>query len=210
VLALDDVRDAFPSAPIAAVMEAVRHFTDDANILWLIETIARGNEGANRTVGLDQGCPLSPTLMNVLLHVVLDGPLTAQPDNPLWLRYADNLCYPCHSVSEGHRAIRRVTELLSAAGLLLKGQDGPPINLRRQGARAHILGFTLSLQDDRFQYGLTSKAWQQLRRNLVKAHEAPNPTQTATQVAQGWLEAYGPALGGVECERRSNSAALGG
>ncbi|HEX3659754.1 MAG TPA: reverse transcriptase domain-containing protein [Pirellulales bacterium] len=194
VLAQDDVQNAFPSAPIVAVMDAVRHFTEDENILWLIDTIARGDEGAAHTVGLDQGCPLSPVLMNVLLHIVLDRPFTADSDNPLWYRYVDNLCYLCSSVSEGHRAIRRATELLSPAGLQLKGQDGPPIDLRRQGAHVKILGFTLSLKDDRIQLGTTSKAWQHLRQSLMEAHEAPNPARTATQVAQGWLEAQGPAL----------------
>jgi hypothetical protein len=97
-------------------------------------------------------------------------------------------------VPEGRQVIEKVRQRLNQVGLTLKGKDGPPKDLMK-GDAAHLLGFELSQREGRLVYRLDEAAWLQLTENLVKAHEADNPPQTACSVVRGWINAYGPAFG---------------
>jgi hypothetical protein len=134
VFAIDDIKDAFPSVRIDDAMGDYRCHTGSDNLLWLIETVLRGDEGQNRTKGIDQGNALAPVTFNLRAHYALDLPQSASrtptdaagPGNPPWYRWADNLIYLCQSVTKGNQALQRARELLQAAGFALKGEDGPP------------------------------------------------------------------------------------
>ena len=193
VLAVDDVRDAFPSVRLAdAVADYSRHISNNG-VLWLIETVLRGNEGQARTVGIDQGTAVGPGTLNLRLHYALDLPQSvdsittdaAGPGNPPWYRWADNLTYLCQSVSEGNQALQRARALLQPAGFALKGEDGWPVNLKRQGASAQVLGFQVSYLDGRLRHGLGKKAWKNLEQRLEEAHAADNPGKAAMAAVRG-------------------------
>jgi hypothetical protein len=143
-------------------------------------------------VGIAQGCPYSPLALNVRLHHAHDLGM-AKAGFPLWLRYADNLTYGCGSVSEGNQIRERAAEMLAKAGFSLKGEDGPPADLRA-GQTVELLGFKLKYQRERLVLELGPQAWNHLNQNLVKAHETTNPSEMAFQVIQGWMSAYGPAF----------------
>jgi hypothetical protein len=183
-----------------------RRHIGNSEVLWLIETVLRGSEGQEHTMGIDQGTAVGPGTLNLRLHYALDLPqiadsaVAAGPGNPPWYRWADNLTYLCRSVSEGNQALQRARALLQPTGLSLKGEDGLPTNLRRQGARVEILGFQVNLGDGRLRYGLGKKAWRSLEQRLVEAHEAADPGRAATAAVRGWLAA-GPAFEDAEeCE----------
>ena len=76
VLAQDDVKRAFDHVVIADVMEDLSEHIEDRGLLTLIETVVRGGENRGRAVGIAQGDPLSPLLLNVRLHNVHDIPMT--------------------------------------------------------------------------------------------------------------------------------------
>jgi RNA-directed DNA polymerase len=200
VLAVDDVRDAFPSVRTTDVMEDYRHHISDNQVLWLLEAVLRGHEGQARTVGIDQGCAVCPESLNLRLHHALDLPQSAHdadaagPGTPPWFRWADNLTYLCQKVSEGSQALQQARQLLQPAGLALKGEDGPPVNLKRQGASVQILGFRVSCRNGRLWYGTGEKTWKGLERDLEQAHAADNPVGAAKAAIRGWIAAYGPAF----------------
>jgi RNA-directed DNA polymerase len=199
VLALDDIKDAFPSVIIADVMADHTRYITEPSLLSLIKVVLQGSD-RKRHRGIDQGSPYSPTALNVRLHHALDLGVDQdhhqdhhQGHHPLrYWRYADNLACLCRSVSEGHQALDHLGRLLEPAGFTLKGEDGV-INLQ-QGEQAQLLGFSLSARNDQLQFGLGQDSWTKLKQNLVKAHSTPNPSQTASMVVQGWIEANGPAF----------------
>ncbi len=192
ILAIDDVRKAFDRVVIPELMEDLREHVRNDGLLTLIEAVIRGGEDEDRTVGIAQGDPLSPLLLNVRLHNVHDLPLEGDPANPPWFRYADNLCYLTGSVPEGQQILDQVQGLLHSAGHELKGEDGPPVDLSH--GEAQLLGFNLTCRDGRLRLGLGRGAWEKLRQDLRKAHEEENPPMVAKAVVRGWIESFGPAF----------------
>jgi hypothetical protein len=191
VLVVDDVRTAFDTVRIDDVLADHRRYVQDAGLLQLIDSVLRGGD-PGRMVGIAQGCPYSPVALNVRLHHAHDlGMQKAGP--PLWLRYADNLAYVSQSVPEGKQMREQARNLLEQAGFTLKGEAGPPVDLR-QGQTVELLGFSLRHQEDHLTLSLGQQAWNKLHLHLEKAHQATDPTQTALQVVQGWIAAQGPAL----------------
>jgi retron-type reverse transcriptase len=197
-IAQDDIANCFPTAPIDRVMEAYRQYIADENILDLIERVLRGHDRQRHEVGLDQGNPLSPLSMNVLLHVLLDRPHVADEHHPLPFRYADNLVAVAGSVSEGQDTMRQVHQRLHNTEMDLKNEDGPPVNLCRNGAQIKILGVILTRDNDRIRISLGKDAWKELRQDLDKAHSAPNPVTRAGEIVLGWLGAFAPAFESVD------------
>jgi retron-type reverse transcriptase len=198
----DDIRDAFPSVPIAAALQCYQRYIHDAELLWLIETTLRGHDGSARTVGIDQGCPLSPLTLNVLMHHILDQPLSAAGlGYPVWYRYADNLAYLCRTATDARQAIQRARDLLTGTGFFLKGEDGIGLDLKRTGAKVQLLGYSLQLVQNHLQIGTGNKAYMGLEKTLAMAHLANIPSLAANTAIQGWLAAIGPAIESVRsCE----------
>lgn len=197
-LATDDVADAFPSIPLTESLAGFAEYVFDRGLLHLIEIVLRGHLGLAHDVGLSQGDALSPLAMNLAFHRILDQPFAADPYRSFWLRYADNLGYLCRNVSEARQALQRARELLSAAGLSLKGEDGDPVDLRIPETSRQILGFRVSHDRNRLCFGIGERTWERLGQALDEAHEAPNPLRTAKYAVKGWLEQLGPVFGSVE------------
>ena len=127
-----DIKQAFPSVPIGLAIECYRRHIHDEGLLWLIETILRGHRGAAQTIGIEQGCPLSPLTLNIVMHYLLDLPLKAAGlEIPLWYRYADNLLYLSQSVSDGRQRLSQTRDLLTPAGFHLKHSATEHITLSR-------------------------------------------------------------------------------
>jgi len=192
VLAVDDVRKAFDVVNIPHLMETLTEHIRNPRLLDLIETVLRGGEDRDRTLGVPQGSAVSPLCLNAILHKLHDAPLAGSASSPPWFRYADNLAYACRDVPEGNQVLDQVRGLLATAGLELKGADGPPVDLRI--GEAQLLGFRLMLRDDRLQPSLGGGAWMNLTRTLEDAHEEPDPPRTARSAARGWIESHGPAF----------------
>ena len=105
VLATEDVRDCFPSIPLDLAASSLNRILGRPILANFLLTLIRGNEGGQRTVGLDQGNPLSPTVMNAVLHFALDSPYRESNANPPLWPYADNLVVATHTVAEGQQAV---------------------------------------------------------------------------------------------------------
>jgi group II intron reverse transcriptase/maturase len=193
VLVSDDIRSAFDRVRIADVLEALREHVPEERLLDLIEVVVRGGgKGRGRALGIAQGDPLSPLCLNVVLHRAHDAPLDRQEDDPPWARYADNLAYLARDVPEGENILEQARQRLSQIDLELKGQDGPPTDLRTSSAK--LLGYRLAWRGGRLELGADEAAWRALRRGLEAAHDEPDPGEAAQQVVLGWAAAFGPAL----------------
>jgi hypothetical protein len=192
VLAVDDIRRAFDSINIDDVLGDYRRHVTGTELLSLIEVVLRGSEG--KTVGIDQGSGFSPLSLNLRMHYAHD--LAFQGHDPPARRYADNLVYLCVDVAEGDQALERAAQLLTKAGLALKGEDGPPKDLRH-GEAVQLLGFTLSRRGERLHFGLGEHAWAKLRQGLEEAHQTKDPAGIARKVVIGWTSAYSPAFESV-------------
>jgi len=192
-LTIDDVRQAFDFVPIDELIKVVRANIEDERLVDLIERIVRGHQGKNRQVGIDQGSPLSPVLLNLLFCERLDRPFSiAAPAQPAF-RYADNLAWLTKTVDEGVRMRNKAGELL--AGLRMQLKDGEhPTNLRRQGAGVDLLGFRIQAQGDGLSFGLETSAWRKFRDTLCTAQREPNPTRVTRAAVKGWLVAHAPAF----------------
>jgi hypothetical protein len=196
VLAIDDVRDAFGSVNVDALMAFHRQHLSIGILNQLVERVLQGYAG--NVVGIDQGCPFSPLGLNIFLHHAYDvyaHALGANPGTPTpWYRYADNLVVPCQDVQEGRQVLDQTASALNTAGLALKGEfGGQPADLRK-GKSAHLLGFTLFRQRDQLCFKLGPDVWARLEQNLLKAHETEHPGRAAQAVLLGWLQSNGPAF----------------
>ena len=202
VIAQDDIQAAFDNLSISDVMADFRRHLGDEHLLWLVETLLRGSAGQSRKTGCDQGNAVSPIALLLRLHHTLGTPqpqgAAGQDHPPRQYMYADNIVCLCGSVTEGKQALQRAGQLLQANGLRLKGEDGPPVNLKRQGARAEILGFCVELSDGGLRFSAGKKAWSGLQQALESAHEAANPLTAAMAVVRGWTAANGLAFEGIE------------
>jgi retron-type reverse transcriptase len=194
VLAIDDVRKAFDNVDIDLVLSILGNHISDNATLYLISRVLRGGDDA-KEIGIDQGSPLSPLILNVLMDRVHDGPLSK--NQTVQFRYADNLTYPCETIDEGNRTLTQVRELLQEANLTLKGKDGVT-DLREK--EAQLLGFSISVNEGKLCLKPGSKTWKKLEEGLLKAHEARDPTNTARQVMIGWIQALGPTFGTMKKE----------
>jgi group II intron reverse transcriptase/maturase len=193
VVVQDDVRSAFDRIRIADLMEALRERVQEERLLDLVEIVVRGG-GADRDrpLGLPQGDPFSPLALNVVLNRVHDEPLDRQEGPPPWFRYADNLVYLARDVCEGHQILAQTCQRLSKIGLELKGQDGPPADLRTSSTK--LLGYLIAWRDGRLVLRVDETAWRALRRELERTHDEPDPGEAARQLALGWASSFGPAL----------------
>jgi hypothetical protein len=188
VLAIDDIKNAFPSVNIANVLADHARYVNCPRYLGLIDTVLRAGD-STKQIGIPQGSPYSPVALNLHLHHAHDV-LIAQ--TPSWYRFADNLAYLCQDVSEGMQALDKSRSILSQVGLTLKGVDGLPVDLRR--GNAQLLGFTLSADDTGLQIDLGRESWNRLVQALQQGHRAMDPMSHAHRAIDGWVCANGPAF----------------
>lgn len=194
VLAIDDIRDCFPHAPLEEVMKWHRRHIYHEGLLKLIERIIGGHDGLNHLIGLYQGSPYSPIAMDVLLHHVLDILLEARSRNTSQFRYVDNLTYLCNDVSEGTRILAMTRELVEQAGFHLKGEEGEPQDLRDPSYDRTVLGLIPRWQCGQLTFSIPEPTFDHLTEGLRFSNKAVKPSDNAAQRCRGWLQMQGPAL----------------
>ncbi|REJ65341.1 MAG: hypothetical protein DWQ31_18255 [Planctomycetota bacterium] len=200
VIVEHDVYHAFDEVPIDHAMAAHREHINDEQLLFLIDTILRGEQADARTVGIDQGDNYSPVALNVLLHRYLDSQFSADEASPLMFRYADNIPLLEHSVPEARQAADRLQTLLSEIGMRLKDGKNQPVDLRQPDSQVKLLGLTLRLESNRIVYMLDEECWRGLERGIQEAHDSVGPSETANAVIHGWIEAIAPCLVSLQME----------
>lgn len=184
----DDVKKAFDNVPIGRVVELLAQHGFDPKIVKLAETILQGGDD-DKTVGIGQGCPLSPQMLNRLLDPI-DKKL--RQASLTCFRYADNLLFMGRSSQEVETAQQTVRELLAEMGMSLKGQDGPARDIRTH--TVEILGFKATLRGSESELTPSDKGWNRLEEALIAARDENEPDRQARRIVSGWISAMGPAL----------------
>ncbi|MCE9530576.1 MAG: hypothetical protein K8T89_05520 [Planctomycetes bacterium] len=195
VIGNHDIKQAFPSISLDGVMEAHRQYIRDPKLLGLIERIIRG--AANKQTGLSQGCPYSPSAMELYAYTILDSKMSQDPTNPPRLRYSDNLVPLSRSVSEGQLVKDRYRLLLSQVGLSIKESTDPnekSITDLKAGETTQLLGFIIGYQEGKMTFGIGKGSWDTLKKHLDECHHLSNPSTRAASVLEGWLAAMGPTF----------------
>lgn len=201
-LATDDIRDCFPSLRISDILDCHRQHTaeqtshpDEPPLRWLVETVIRGHEGPDRTVGLDQGSPYSPPSTELALYTILDKRLEGRGQGyPLLMRYVDNLTFLASSAHEGRQALAEVRNTLAPYALTLKGEDGDPVDVRDREHGRVVLGLIPVGRGDHLGFRVPEPAYDGLREGLREAWNHPDPVCVARQVLRGWILARRPAI----------------
>lgn len=195
----DDIRKAFDNVPLALAVNDCRWLIPDSRLSQLIETILRGHD-TGRTIGIEQGDPLSPVVLNLVMHSVLDLPLitAVQDGSPLYLRYADNLVVMGRSALDVTQNLDLARQRLGQHGMLLKGEDEGLTYLRRPGAYVTLLGIKLSLEGTSLRYQPADLMG--LRTTLDEIWQSPDPRLAAKEVIRGWVMAQGMCVESVGVE----------
>jgi hypothetical protein len=202
-IAQADIHKAFD---FVRIDDAVRDFstvTADESLLWLIETILRGHEGAAHRVGIDQGDPLSPAALNLRCTVASDTVLLGggSSSSPGY-RFSDNYLWLCRDMTEAREVQSRAQELLMAHGFELKASE--PVNLRRQGSHVEFLGFSIRAHAGAPVLSLGPDARTNLDDSLKQAHESRYPEETALAASIGWINSYAPAFDATGADKAFN------
>ena len=194
VLAIDEIRNCYPSAPIEQVLHTQQSYLNQPDLMSLVERIIRGQCGPHHTTGLEQGSPYSPVAMESFLHNSLDTVMTVRFPGLTQLRYVDNTTYLCRDSNEGEQILQTANEILSEAQLRLKREDGPPQDIRDPNHNRTLLGLIPNWTNGEIQLSIPESAYSDLDTGMTMTKGSPKPVMATRRTMLGWINAVGPTL----------------
>ena len=123
-----DIKGLFDHIPHDLLLKAVDKHTDTAWVRlyierWLTAPMqTQDGEQIERVQGTPQGGVISPILVNLFLHYVLDKWLQKQYPELPWCRYADDGLVHCKSQAEAEHMLEVLTQRFGDCGLELHPQ----------------------------------------------------------------------------------------
>jgi RNA-directed DNA polymerase len=203
-IAIDDIRDCFPSIPCELAMDCFMRQAALWNvpeltlvqqgIPWLARQLIYGHEGETRTVGLSQGSTFSPVVASIVFKEVLDIPTDRSIENRMIRhhRYADNLHVQGPDRSGVRSVMDDIQSILNQNGMQLKGTGTQPIDVRRPTDQT-ILGITPRWTKGKLSFDIPGEAWERLRDKLCEATDGSGPGK-AQSILKGFIAAYRPTI----------------
>ncbi|MFO0822842.1 MAG: reverse transcriptase domain-containing protein [Gemmataceae bacterium] len=194
-----DLKNAFDRVPITRLLHRVRHLLPADNLSQLIDRLV----GNGSQLGIRQGGPLSPLLLNVYLNAALDRNWRKlHPAIPL-IRVADDILLLCKSRTEAHGAFADLERLTTSAGMPLKFTLAESV-ARLTTAPATWLGFQIGCGWTQLKIqptpDLETNAWFKLKEKLTLAHEEPDAPVRAEAIIKGWVSQMGPCFPFIDIE----------
>jgi len=110
-------------------------------------------------------------------------------------------------VAECQKVLEKAGQLVKPLGLTLVN-EGSPVDLDRDGP-VKVMGLELSKSNGKLVYGMGDRAWQNLEKQLLGAHQDGKPERMARRVLSGWIQANGLALENVTEQEKRISWLLG-
>ncbi len=208
----EDFKNAFDNVPINGILTGLPQVgvvpanvpgeeseqQDGIVAQWenLIEVVLRGyNE---QTVGISQGCPLSPVAMNIFAHLNHDQVCQEIAPGVSALRYCDDMIYLGDSTDQLADFRSRIEERINNLGLSFKGGNhsqstNQPLNI--VDTPVEILGYVITMStDSNLRFEIPESGFTKLIERLREAHSNSNPIAPGNLLLQGWIKAHGPAL----------------
>jgi hypothetical protein len=185
-----DVRNAFPSVPVGRLAGVLRGYLPDGRLLAFLGVLTK--EGVRP--GLRQGSPLSPLLLNLYLHHLVDRKWRELfPGVPL-LRFADDILLLCQSAGRAAEAYAALAKLVQDAGLALKEGPAEATVAVGQGGKVEWMGYGIAPGVGALAYTVTDGAWNSLCEQFTAAHAKPNSPIAAVRSLSGWVADKGPCF----------------
>jgi hypothetical protein len=170
-----DIRQCFPNVLHGPVMDNIGRLVGDQVVLDMVEQsltagVLYGPDTSTR--GLKQGCPLAPSLLNLILGTLDDL------HDPTWrilVRYADDLLFLYRHAPDVEAECDTANSLLDPIGLALSpdktssGHLGDSINLEwgRTGGQ-RFLGMNLQLEGDGLRVRPSDEAVRKLKDQISR------------------------------------------
>jgi len=191
----EDFRDAFEHVPISRLLQILRQMLPAEDICSFIgQLVAKANG-----MGLRQGGPLSPLLLNVYLHHMLDAWWLRQfPGVPL-LRVVDDLLILAKPEEAAH-LYQELRQRAIAIGMALKGSSASSICDLEAEQQVKWLGYRI-IREDSLRVSIAGKSWDKLEEHLQLAWEQPVPPLAANESILGWIGQQGAAYREEDVER---------
>ena len=188
-----DLKTAFTSVPKERLIDLTDRYIPNKRLANLIRLIIQRplpqGEGIRKGIGLPQGSPLSPLLLNLYVSEHLDTKWATEQATPI-LRYADDLLLLNQTPGQVVGAMEHLERRLEPHGLTLK-EEFQTADLT-QGGSINTWGFGLSQEASKL---CIQAPHHKLIGDLRHIAEDGNAEMVADYVA-GWLNAAGPAYPG--------------
>ena len=183
-----DLKDAFTRVPLDRLMDVLAVYIPSEDMLRLLNRIL----DTGKKHGIRQGGPLSPLLLNLFLHHVLDRPWRkAWPTVPM-IRVADDILLICRSREEAERARTGLRALLMPMNMPLKEGRDDTIRDLQIGESAKWLGGVIHKGEDELKVTISKRARARLVEYLSLAHEKSDSAIRAVATINGWIDQMGP------------------
>jgi hypothetical protein len=183
-----DVKDAFLNVPVRRLLDIVRSYLPAADLVDFLGRVL--TPGA--LPGLRQGGPLSPLMLNLFLHHLLDRPWRRDHTKAPLVRFADDLLVPCRTEAEARAAYGDLQRLLVPAGMPLKESEDQAIHVLDRDVAVDWLGFAITWSAQGLAVRIGARAWHRLDESLALAHTKPDAPLRAIRTIEGWLGQRGP------------------
>jgi ribonuclease HI len=181
-----DLRNAFEMVPRSRLMQIVRRMIPADDICAFLERLIQQPQGR----GIRQGGCLSPELLNIYLHWLLDRWWAEQfPEVPM-LRVADDLLILLRE-DEVDGAYAQLEQRCRSIGMPLKHPRLSCVRNLASGQYVEWLGYSTRRGAQGVEVNLASKAWDKLEEHLCLAWEDPIPTLSAQESILGWIGQQG-------------------
>ncbi|HCS53347.1 reverse transcriptase domain-containing protein [uncultured Rubinisphaera sp.] len=209
----EDFQNAFDNVPIDLILEGLQVAGVDPSSVavesaeqreqifgqWraLIENVLRG--AAGKSVGISQGCPLSPVAMNIFAHVNHDQVCKDIEPGVTAVRYSDDMFYLCASESMLADFRQQIGAHISQLGLTFKGdRHSDNTNLRPLNiydTPLETMGFVMSMpHDSNPRFDIPESGYLNLIERLKETHGSSDPISSGSLLLTGWINSYGPAF----------------
>jgi RNA-directed DNA polymerase len=186
----EDLKNAFDNVPQRRLLDALHTLLPDGRMMRLLGRLVETDGG----IGIRQGGPLSPLLLNVYLNHFLDRKWGRLFAGVSLLRWADDVLILTRTRQEALQAYQGLEQLLLPAGMRLKGTPTQAVHDLQGGAEAVWLGFRFRKAEGGLEVLLTERSWKRLSERLELCHEKDCSSLRAVEIVLGWVSQMGPCL----------------